>query len=152
MIAYTFPYVMLLIQLLMLVVSVALFCLIFRKAGHHWALGLLMLVPVVNIVMFVHLALGRWPLEDRLDKARGRLMALGHPLEETPPAGKEAGFIDFLCRHCSEHLRIHAASGGKTVPCPYCGTELKVPRPGQVPLRERIRSAFRRAQTRRKDI
>jgi DNA-directed RNA polymerase subunit RPC12/RpoP len=111
-----------------------------------------MLVPVVNIVMFVHLALGRWPLEKRFDRARAKLEELGHPVEATSPPAEEAGFIDFLCRHCSEHLRIHAASGGKTVPCPYCGAELKVLRPGQVPLRERIRSAVQRARGRRRSI
>jgi len=106
-------------NLFMALVSVALFCLVFRKAGHHWALGLLMLVPLVNIVMLVHLALGRWPIEDKLDKARGRLIALGHPLEESPSVRQ---------------------------------TGQESPKPGKAPLRERIRSAFRRAQTRRKDI
>jgi hypothetical protein len=106
-------------NLFMALVSVALFGLIFHKAGYSWALGLLMLVPLVNIVMFVLLALGRWPIEDHLDKARGTLIALGHPLEESPPVGQ-----------------------AERNPTP----------PGKVPLRERIRSAFRRAQTRRKDI
>ena len=106
-------------NLFMALVSIALFCLIFRKAGYHWALGMLMLLPVVNLVMLIHLAVGRWPLEDRLDKARGRLMVLGHPLEEIPAVGQ---------------------------------AEQKVPRTGKVPLRERIRSAFHRAQTRRKNI
>lgn len=106
-------------NLFMALVSVAFFCLIFRKAGYSWALGHLMLVPLVNIVMFVLLALGRWPIEDRLDKARGALMALGHPLEEISPVGQ---------------------------------AKQTVPQPDKVPLRERIRSAFRRAETRRKNI
>lgn len=106
-------------NLFMALVSVALFCLIFRKVGYHWVLGMLMLLPVVNLVMLIHLALGRWPIEDRLDKARGRLMALGHTLEEIPPVGQ---------------------------------AERNFPRTGKVPLRERIRSAFHRAQTRRKNI
>ncbi|HUU30666.1 MAG TPA: hypothetical protein VMY69_01040, partial [Phycisphaerae bacterium] len=61
MLAYTLLEALLFSQLFMLVVSTVLFCLVFRKAGHHWALGLLMLVPLVNIVVFVHLAVGRWP-------------------------------------------------------------------------------------------
>jgi ribosomal protein S27E len=143
---------LLLANVFMAVVSIVLFCLIFRKAGYSWALGLLMLVPLVNIVVFVHLAVGRWPLEKRFDRARAKLEELGHPVEATSPPAEEAGFIDFLCRHCGEHLRIHTASGGKTVPCPYCGAELKVPRPGKVPLRERIRSAVQRARGRRRSI
>jgi len=152
MLAYTLFEALLFSQLFMLVIWTVLFCLVFRKAGHHWALGLLMLVPLVNIVVFVHLAVGCWPLEKRFDRARAKLEELGHPVEATSPPAEEAGFIDFLCRHCGEHLRIHAASGGKTVPCPYCGAELKVPRPGQVPLRESIRSAVRRARARRRSI
>jgi len=119
MLMYTMFEGLVLADLFMALVGVVLFCLIFRKAGYSWALGLLMLVPLVNIVMFVLLALGRWPIEDRLDKARGRLMALGHPLEEIPPVGQ---------------------------------AERNPPPPGKVPLRERIRSAFRRAQTRRKNV
>jgi len=35
---------------------------IFSKAGYHWALGLLMLIPVVNLVMMFVLAFGNWPV------------------------------------------------------------------------------------------
>jgi len=139
-------------NLFMTLVSVALFCLIFRKAGYSWALGLLMLVPLVNIVMFVLLALGRWPIEDKLDKARGRLLALGQPLEEAAAPKLQVAPADFLCHHCRQQFRVAASLAGKVISCPECGAELKVPQPGKVPLRERIRSAFRRAETRRKNI
>jgi len=152
MLAYTLLEALLFSQLFMLVIWTVLFCLVFRKAGHHWALGLLMLVPLVNIAVFVHLALGRWPLERRLAQARARLEELGHPLDETTPASHEAALMDLLCYRCRRQFRVAASGAGKVISCPECGAELKVPRPGQVPLRERIRSAFQRAQTRRKNI
>lgn len=34
---------------------------IFKKAGYHGALGLLMIVPVVNLVMILFLAFAKWP-------------------------------------------------------------------------------------------
>lgn len=34
---------------------------IFSKAGYAGALGLLMFVPLLNIIMFLFLALGDWP-------------------------------------------------------------------------------------------
>ena len=37
------------------------FCKIFSKAGYHWALGLLMIVPIANIIMPFILAFGDWP-------------------------------------------------------------------------------------------
>ena len=37
------------------------FCKIFSKAGYHWALGILMIVPFANIIMPFVLAFGDWP-------------------------------------------------------------------------------------------
>ena len=37
------------------------FCKIFSKAGFHWALGILMIVPIANIIMPFFLAFGDWP-------------------------------------------------------------------------------------------
>jgi hypothetical protein len=42
---------------------VLLWCRIFSKAGYSFFMGLLMLVPVVNIFVFCMLGLGRWPIE-----------------------------------------------------------------------------------------
>ncbi len=44
------------------IVFIWLYCRIFSKAGYCWALGLLMLVPIVNVVMLCILALGDWPV------------------------------------------------------------------------------------------
>src|SRR5450759_1327258 len=39
---------------------------LFRKAGYHGALSLLMLVPVVNVGMLLFLALSEWPARKEL--------------------------------------------------------------------------------------
>ena len=41
-------------------------CTIFHKTGYSWALGLLMLVPIVNILMIFVLAFGDWPVRREL--------------------------------------------------------------------------------------
>ena len=41
-------------------------CKIFSKAGYCWALGLLMLVPIADIVMAFVLAFGDWPVRKEL--------------------------------------------------------------------------------------
>ena len=46
---------------------------IFARAGHRGALGLLMLVPVVNLVMPCVLAFGEWPVHRQLAHARKML-------------------------------------------------------------------------------
>ena len=48
------------------------FCRIFGKAGYSWALGLLMLVPIANIIMPFILAFGDWPVRRELDQLRQR--------------------------------------------------------------------------------
>jgi len=43
---------------------------IFRKAGWPWALGLLMVVPVVNVVMLFILGFAKWPIQKCLEAGR----------------------------------------------------------------------------------
>ena len=52
------------------VVQILAFCKIFSKAGFSWALGLLMLVPIANIVMFFYLAFAEWPIQRELRSFR----------------------------------------------------------------------------------
>lgn len=47
-------------------IKVLIFCMIFSKAGYSWALGLLMLVPIANIIMPFVLAFGDWPIRREL--------------------------------------------------------------------------------------
>jgi hypothetical protein len=62
----------LLVSLIVLVIKAVVFCRIFSKAGYHWALGLLMLVPIACIIMPFVLAFGKWPILNELDQLRQR--------------------------------------------------------------------------------
>ena len=47
---------------------------IFARTGHSGALGLLMIVPGINVVLLLVLAFLRWPIERELKaRRRGRL-------------------------------------------------------------------------------
>ena len=52
----------LLIGLLVTLLMVWVYCRIFSKAGYCWALGLLMFVPIANIIMLFVLAFADWPV------------------------------------------------------------------------------------------
>ena len=52
--------------LIVIAIKILLFCKIFSKAGYCWALGLLMLVPIVNIIMLFVLALADWPIQKEI--------------------------------------------------------------------------------------
>jgi len=52
--------------LLMTVLMVWVHCRIFSKAGYCWAFGLLMFVPIANIIMPFILAFGDWPIHREL--------------------------------------------------------------------------------------
>ena len=58
-------------------------CRIFTKAGHHGALGLLMLIPGVNLVMQMTLAFGRWPVEREVRELRGVRKAIHQADQKT---------------------------------------------------------------------
>jgi hypothetical protein len=55
-----------LIALAVAALMVWAYCKIFAKAGYSWALGLLMLVPVANIIMPFVLAFSDWPIQKQL--------------------------------------------------------------------------------------
>jgi hypothetical protein len=54
------------IALLIALLSVWIYCRIFSKAGFCWALGLLMFVPIANIIMLFFLAFADWPVLQEL--------------------------------------------------------------------------------------
>ena len=56
--------------LIITAIKVLIYCKIFSKAGYSWALGLLMLVPVANIIMPFILAFGDWPIQKELRSLR----------------------------------------------------------------------------------
>ena len=55
-----------LVGLIATAITILIYCKIFSKAGYSWALGLLMLVPVANIIMPFILAFGDWPIYKEL--------------------------------------------------------------------------------------
>ena len=54
------------IGLIVTIIKVWIYCRIFSKTGYSWALGLLMLVPIANLIMPFVLAFGDWPIEKEL--------------------------------------------------------------------------------------
>ena len=48
------------------VIKALICCKIFAKAGYCWALSLLMLVPIADIIMAFVLAFGDWPINKEL--------------------------------------------------------------------------------------
>ena len=61
-----FVALVILMGLIVAVIKVLIFCKIFSKAGYCWALGLLMLVPIANIIMPFVLAFANWPIQKEL--------------------------------------------------------------------------------------
>ncbi len=56
----------LLVALVVTIITALVYCKVFSKAGFSWALGLLMLVPIANIVMLFYLAFADWPIHREL--------------------------------------------------------------------------------------
>ena len=62
-----------------------LYCRIFKKTGFHWSLGLLYLVPAVNLFIIpLILAFAPWPVNQRLKELENRDDTAGqnHPPQE----------------------------------------------------------------------
>jgi hypothetical protein len=53
-----------------IVLTAVIWCKLFSKAGYHWATGLLMLVPIANVIMPFILAFDEWPIEKKLRQFR----------------------------------------------------------------------------------
>ncbi len=58
------------VGLIVVAIKVLIFCKIFSKAGYSWALGLLILVPIANIIMAFYLAFADWPVQKELRKLK----------------------------------------------------------------------------------
>jgi len=71
---------MVLIWLAVTVISVWAYCKMFDKAGYSWALGLLMIVPIANLVIMLYLGFSDWPI---LKELRG-LRQQSSPAEQLP--------------------------------------------------------------------
>jgi len=55
-----------LLVLISLALNLLIWCKLFSKAGYSWALGLLMLLPIVSIIMTFFLAFADWPIRREL--------------------------------------------------------------------------------------
>jgi len=60
-VAIAFAFLFAFIVLVILAIKLLICCKIFAKAGYSWALGLLMLIPIVNIIMAFFLAVADAP-------------------------------------------------------------------------------------------
>jgi len=58
------------VGLIAVAIKVLIFCKIFSKAGYSWALGLLILVPIADIIMAFYLAFADWPVQKELRKLK----------------------------------------------------------------------------------
>jgi hypothetical protein len=63
---------------LLTIVMVWVYCRIFSKAGYSWALGLLMIVPIANLIMPFILAFGDWPIHRELRQLRQQQGGTSH--------------------------------------------------------------------------
>ena len=59
-------FIIILALLVIVPIKLLISCMIFHKAGYSWAMGLLMLVPIANIIMIFVLAFGDWPVRREL--------------------------------------------------------------------------------------
>ena len=52
--------------LIAVAIKALIFCKICSKAGYSWALGLLILVPIANIIIAFYIAFADWPVQKEL--------------------------------------------------------------------------------------
>jgi len=77
----------LLIVLGIVALVVAAWCMIFKRAGYPWAMGLLSIVPVANFVIVLFLAFAKWPVEREIEELKSLLR---HYMPPAPLAGYSA--------------------------------------------------------------
>ena len=68
--AIVFAFLVAFIVLVIVALKLLICCKIFSKAGYSWALGLLMLIPIVNIIMAFFLAFADWPVQKELRRLK----------------------------------------------------------------------------------
>ena len=73
------------------VIGIAAYVAIIRKAGYSGWWILIMLLPVVNIVMFLAFAFAEWPVQRALRAARGAAQGSpgGYPAQIPGPPGPD---------------------------------------------------------------
>ena|SRR6266498_2465107 len=59
--------------IIMIIVAVVIWWKIFSKAGYSGAMGLLMFIPIVNLIVLLILAFGEWPIQREVQMLRQQL-------------------------------------------------------------------------------
>lgn len=82
------PQIFAVVALVMLGIMAVAFYQIYKKAGYNGLLGLLMMVPVVNVIMMLWFAFSEWPVVRQLreQKALASLHAEGAVPPQATPA------------------------------------------------------------------
>ncbi len=93
------------VYLLVALLYAICFVRIFEKAGYSGALGLLLLIPLINIIMLCVLAFNTWPIENKLSKLRHKLNDLTNAIR---------------CEECGKVIQDEDAHF-----CPHCGVEFE---------------------------
>jgi uncharacterized YccA/Bax inhibitor family protein len=75
------------IAMIVIAIKVLIFCKIFSKAGYSWALGLLLLVPIANIIMAFFLAFADWPIRKELRRLKQQSASGGQVAPPTRVGG-----------------------------------------------------------------
>ena len=76
-----FSCVFIFIGLALCILQVVVFCKIYARAGYSWAMGLLMLIPVVNFVMMLILAFSEWPIQKQVRQLQQQIATQATPRE-----------------------------------------------------------------------
>jgi uncharacterized membrane protein YhaH (DUF805 family) len=62
-----------LLGLALFVLNIIVFCKIYARAGYPWAMGFLMLIPIVNFIMMLILAFSEWPIQRQVKQLQQQL-------------------------------------------------------------------------------
>jgi hypothetical protein len=68
-------------SVIMIIFAVVIWWKIFSKAGYSGAMGLLMFIPIVNLIALLILAFGEWPIQREVQMLRQQLaqQSQGYP-------------------------------------------------------------------------
>jgi len=71
-----------------LLITIIIWWVIFAKAGYPGAMSILMIIPLVNLIVFLIFLFGEWPVRKELTALRQQLQARA----SYPPASPQPGF------------------------------------------------------------
>ena len=80
----------LLAMLVIFTLVVCIWGLVFKKAGYNFWLGLLMILPIANLVMLVFFVVAKWPIQEEVERLRA---ALGQAPQAPQVQAAAAGIV-----------------------------------------------------------